>query len=157
MIGLLLTIGILISMAVFEKIKKKQVNFGFVVLSFILIVFALIAFTPSPSSAPLAAVDAYIKIKLDNIKTMAAIHYNSFNSYVGFDQNNEYVDTQRKLEDIYKGRGLKNYYSIQTKEKEYCVRAKLLSKDIYWCVDSKGNGGEVTDQHCTAEKPYCAE
>jgi len=150
----------IILISAFESIAKKKMNFWIIILPSLTLLAAYFM-TPmfyNPFSS-FAAADATIKSYLGQLKRVSANYYDNNNySYVGLDQNGEYVATEERLVGAYERQRSKNYYSSQISEKNYCAKAKLFSKDAhYWCVDNKGYDGAATDQYCTVEKPYCAE
>ncbi len=156
-LGWLLVLLAIIFRGALKKNTKNKLNSEAIAVSAILIFFVTM-FLMTPDGYPSAAQNAKIESYLDQMKTTFTVYYNiNKDSYAGVDKNSEYLILQKKIEDVYGNRWTENYYSAQIKEKEYCVRAKLLSRDIYWCIDSRGYEGEVAKQYCTAEKPYCAE
>jgi biopolymer transport protein ExbD len=140
----------------FGNITKEKINLLTIFFSSVVIV---LFFTLSIQTAvPIGVPNAKIKSYLDQMIVVFRIRYdNDGNSYIGTEKDNDYLALQKRIEDIYENRQAGNFYSAQIEEKKYCVRAKLLSREAYWCIDNKGYEGESSDQYCTAEKPYCAE
>ena len=156
--GLSLIATAIILIVVFKKTTKKRINFLAIILS-IFIIFIVSVFISVPSPAPLAAFDAKIETYFDDLRTESSSYRNiNKDRYIGLDKNSGYLNIREKIDSLYEGKRVKNYYSDQIREDAFCAKDKLFTKDVYWCIDSRnGYAGTTTDQYCTPEKPYCVE
>ena len=155
--GLLLIIGVMISMVVFEKFTKEKINFGVIILSLLLIVVSFNFIAVRPAIPESARNNAKLQAYFDQLMATATLFNTTNNTFVGFDTDEEAKMLADKIKEI---SGNDYYNAIVTKD-AYCAKSKYVgtgkNSETYWCIDSKDYAGTTTDQYCTAEKPYCAE
>lgn len=158
MIGILSAMLAIVLMAGLENFTEKKVNFIAIIL-FLPIVFIInLALLPIGNGAPLAAHDATIRVYLEQIQKNFKDYYSEKSSYIGVENDPDYMILRDKILEKQNSKKVKDPYFVQFRDQEYCIKVQLLGKDNYfWCIDSKGNNIEPTNQYCTPEKPYCAE
>ena len=83
--------------------------------------------------------DNYIKSDLAQLRTIAEMHYfDNDDSYAGFAGSSDLIPPECSDSSIY-------IIQISPNGQSYLAYAKLCEKDVFWCVDSAGFLGEVTD------------
>jgi hypothetical protein len=102
--------------------------------------------------------NAKIQAYLRQIEDSARIYYKSNGNYNNFNKSAGYIES---CDNIIKKVTDKSYCISQISEKSYCVKAKGMVNDerkAYLCADNNNyNGGYITGDYCTSEKPYCEE
>jgi hypothetical protein len=101
--------------------------------------------------------DALIHSYVVQLRDAAAVfrYTTTSKSYLGLEKDNDYIDLCEKISDVSYGERSSRCLT-QITDQSFCVKADLISQSgKYWCADDYGYQGEVDDQYCTAEKPYC--
>lgn len=140
----------------FILLKDQRLSAGFTLIE-LLIVIAIIGLLASMASVIATETrkrgrDAGIIASLAQVRFEAALIYNSDNSYVALcasDTLNNANDNLRIIEDeVEKYSGSEPSCYVSVDGNSYCVQSPLNMGD-YYCLDSIGLAGKVTDStHC---------
>ena len=145
------------------ELKQKWIDYCFLIIVILFLGFIItgtIILTSEGVNSLNSRKNGYIKAEISQLRVMAELYsYNKVNndSYTNLfaKENNEYIDNDiRKIAEniTEKGSELIGF----SNNNNYCVSVKLFgSKDLFYCLDSRGNIGEYSGNPCIPESLSC--
>jgi hypothetical protein len=134
--------------------SKKGLAIAGIILSIVfgfLLFWSLLIFFVTLGSARNRALDSRIIATMNQLRTVAQLHYAEKETYNGLDTDSRFLTLKNKMKD--NGAEI----LIYTKDKEYCAKVLLPGSKYWYCVDSSDRPSESSKQEppCSSTHYSC--